>query len=131
MAPLRSRAARAVSAAPFLLLSAWYLLTMDLPKVVEHQQPFAQAGVIEWEGGRGRQPPFPPSTRGFDPVASWQMFSFLTDVDPLYAIWPLDPSIFSVAAQFSGIGIVAPLFYFACLVVGPSSWYWREMVFIR
>ncbi|KAI1370788.1 hypothetical protein F4677DRAFT_437494 [Hypoxylon crocopeplum] len=152
MTSIRSKALRAVAAVPFLYLTVWCLRTMDIAKIVAHQQPFAESGVIEWEGGRvsiinhfhhvdlldqiwrGTTATFAPSTLGFDNVASWQMFSFLTDLGPVYAVWIMEsyrpanartpaylPTLFALTAQFSGIGIVAPFFYFLSFVFGPSG----------
>ncbi|KAF7899504.1 hypothetical protein EAF00_003840 [Botryotinia globosa] len=80
---------------------------------------------------------FSPSTLGYDEVTSQQMFSFLTDLGPLYTMFLLEslrpanalspaylnsnPTIFTCLAQFSGIGIVAPFFLFLCLVFGPGA----------
>ncbi|KAI0017121.1 hypothetical protein F4780DRAFT_756837 [Xylariomycetidae sp. FL0641] len=148
----QSRIGRAILAMPFLLFSGWCLAVMDLIKIVEHQKPFVESGVIEWEGGRvsildnfhhvrfldemwrGTTATFAPSTLGFDPVARWQMFSFLNDLSPIYAVWILEscrpanagtpaylPTFFSMLAQVLGIGVAAPLFYFLCLTFGPFT----------
>ena len=108
MAPATTRVLRAVSAVPFLLLGAWCLNVMDLDKMTSHTKPIADAGVIQWEGGkvdiidhfynvevldtiwRGGVATFSPSTLGFDAIASWQFFSFLVDIGPIYAIWILE-----------------------------------------
>ncbi|KAI1085111.1 hypothetical protein F5B20DRAFT_589879 [Whalleya microplaca] len=104
------------------------------------------SGFIEWDGGkvkiidhfhrvdfldriwRGGTATFSISTLGYDSIASWQVFSFLVDLGPLYALWILEsyrvadtwtpayfPTIFSLAGQFLGIGPVAPLFFFLCI----------------
>lgn len=108
MASGRAKALRAVTAVPFLLLAAWCLQAMDLEKIVAHQRPFDEAGMIEWADGkvaiienffkvdilnqiwRGTTATFAPSTLGFDSIGSWQMFSFLIDLGPLQAIWLLE-----------------------------------------
>ncbi|RYP79581.1 hypothetical protein DL769_002891 [Monosporascus sp. CRB-8-3] len=117
-----------------------------------HTQPIAESGVIEWDGGkvdiidhfynvevlnriwRGGMATFSTSTFGYDSVASWQVFSFLVDVGPIYAIWILEsyrsasawtpmylPTIFTVAGQFLGIGPVSGVFYFLYITFGPTS----------
>lgn len=81
---------------------------MDIPKVVEYQDLVVKAGVIEWGGGsvkilddffgvdylnemwRGVTATFAPSTLAFDSVSWWQVFSFLIDLGPVYAIWILE-----------------------------------------
>ncbi|OTA93717.1 hypothetical protein M434DRAFT_395394 [Hypoxylon sp. CO27-5] len=127
---------------------------MDINKLVAMQQPFVDSGVIEWESGekkvfildhfhhvdvldqlwRGTTATFSPSTFGYDHIAWWQMFSFLVDLGPIYAVWVLEscrtrnaytpaffPTIFSLAAQLLGLGAVAPIFYFLCFVFGPTA----------
>lgn len=62
---------------------------------------------------------------GFDIAGSWQMFTFLTDFGLLYSIYLFEasrranvltlaqlPALFGLAAQFRGIGVVAPIYYF-------------------
>lgn len=39
---------------------------------------------------RGITPTFAPSTFGYDPIAWWQMFSFLMDLGPVYTVWMLE-----------------------------------------
>ncbi|KAI1496169.1 hypothetical protein F5X99DRAFT_401178 [Biscogniauxia marginata] len=148
----RARIRRAIQAVPFLFIAAWCLRTMDVEKLAANQQPFADSGIIEWEGGkisildhfhhvefldqlwRGTTATFSPSTLGYDPVSSWQTFSFLIDIGPAYAIWLLEsyrpggvytpanfPTIFTLAAQLLGIGSVAPIFYFLCLTFSPTA----------
>ena len=108
MAPATTRTLRAISAIPFLLISLWSYNAMDLEKMSSHTKPIADAGVIEWDGGkveiidhfynveildtiwRGGVATFSPSTLGFDSLSSWQFFSFLVDVGPVYAIWILE-----------------------------------------
>lgn len=102
------KAQRAAAALPFLLIAAWCFRTMDLEKLVKNQQPFADSGVIEWDGGkiaildhfhnvdfldqlwRGTTATFSPSTLGYDSVSWWQTFGFLVDLGPVYAIWILE-----------------------------------------
>ncbi|KAI1084372.1 hypothetical protein F5B20DRAFT_576512 [Whalleya microplaca] len=146
------KARRAVASVPFLAIAAWCFLTMDIDKLVAIQQPFADSGVIEWEDGkvsildhfhnvdfldqiwRGTMATFSPSTFGYDSISSWQMFSFLIDLGPIYAIWILEsyragsaytpayfPTIFSLAGQFLGLGTVASIFYFLCFTFGPTA----------
>lgn len=102
---------RAAASVPFLAIAVWCARAMDIRKIVEYQQPFVDSGVIAWEGGRrrvaildhfhgvdlldqkiwrGTMATFAPSTFGFDSVAAWQMFSFLTDLGPVYAVWVLE-----------------------------------------
>ncbi|KAI0882406.1 uncharacterized protein GGS22DRAFT_43604 [Annulohypoxylon maeteangense] len=151
MAPVITRAVRAISAVPFLFLTAWSFGAMDLDKMASHTQPFADSGVIEWDGGkvdiidhfhnvdildqlwRGGMATFSTSTFGYDSVSSWQVFSFLIDLGPIYAIWILEsyrrvnawtpiylPTIFTVAAQLFGIGPVSGVFYFLYITFGPT-----------
>ncbi|PHH88227.1 hypothetical protein CDD83_7803 [Cordyceps sp. RAO-2017] len=84
---------------------------------------------------RGLTVLFSPSTLGYDPVAWWVGFVFVIHLAPLYAIWMLEshravstsgparlPTIFTSLGQALGSGVVAPVFYFLCLVFGrPSS----------
>jgi hypothetical protein len=99
---------RALAAVTLLLISVWTAMTMDLAKVVAQQQPFIESGIIAWPSGkvpiidhffpieilnqiwRGTMATFSPSTLGYDVIASWQMFSFLTDLGPVYAIFLLE-----------------------------------------
>ncbi|KAI2471798.1 hypothetical protein F4781DRAFT_77712 [Annulohypoxylon bovei var. microspora] len=152
MAPVTTRVVRAVGAVPFLLLAAWSFGAMDLDKMSSHTKPIADSGVVEWDGGkvdiidhfynvevldtiwRGGMATFSTSTLGYDSVSSWQVFSFLVDVGPIYAIWILEsyrnvnawtpiylPTIFTVAGQFLGIGPVSGVFYFLYITFGPTS----------
>ncbi|OTA95932.1 hypothetical protein M434DRAFT_9400 [Hypoxylon sp. CO27-5] len=152
MASKGARIGRAVAAAPFLLISVWCARVMDINKLVANQQPFADSGVIEWDGGkvkildhfhnvdlldqiwRGSMATFSPSTFGYDDVAWWQMFTFLVDLAPVFAVWILEscragsaytpaffPTIFAVAGQLLGLGPVAPIFYFLCFTFGPTA----------
>ncbi|KAF3054898.1 putative fad binding domain protein [Daldinia childiae] len=108
MASAGTRLRRAVVSVPFLFIAAFCLHIMDPSTIVAFQQPFADSGVIEWDGGkipiidnfhgiyfldnifRGGMATFSASTFGYDPVAWWQIFSFLTDLGPVYAIWILE-----------------------------------------
>ncbi|KAI2780898.1 hypothetical protein F4815DRAFT_104957 [Daldinia loculata] len=152
MASAGTRLRRAVVSVPFLFIAALCLRIMDPSTIVAFQQPFADSGVIEWDGGkipiidnfhgihfldnifRGGMATFSASTFGYDPMAWWQIFSFLTDLGPVYAIWILEsyrvgyaytpayfPTVFTVAGQFLGIGPVAPIFYFLSLTFGPTA----------
>ncbi|EMR70598.1 putative fad binding domain protein [Eutypa lata UCREL1] len=152
MASAGVKARRAAASVPFLLIAAWCFRTMDIDKLVLNQQPFVDSGVIEWDGGkvtildhfhhvdildtiwRGTMATFSPSTFGYDSIASWQMFSFLTDLGPVYAVWILEsyrpanawtpayfPTFFSLAGQLLGLGSVAPFFYFLCFAFGPTA----------
>ncbi|VUC30810.1 unnamed protein product [Clonostachys rosea] len=146
-----SKIFRAVGAVPFLLVAAWSFQTMDLDKIAATATPFALAKTIEWDGGkvsiidfhgvpflddlwRGGTATFSVSSFGYDSIAAWQVFTFLVDLGPIYAIWILEstrganqwspaylPTLFSLAAQVLGIGSVAPIFYFLCIVFGPSA----------
>lgn len=102
------KARRAVASVPFLFIAAWCFRNMDIDKLVVNQQPFVESGVIEWEGGkvaildhfhkvdfldqawRGTTATFSPSTLGYDSIAWWQVFSFLVDLGPVYALWILE-----------------------------------------
>ncbi|KAI2638023.1 hypothetical protein GGS26DRAFT_546167 [Hypomontagnella submonticulosa] len=152
MASWTVRTQRALVAAPFLLITAWCFHYMDLETLIAFQEPFAESGVIEWEGGkftiikrfynvdffddtwRGSMATFSTSTFGYDALASWQMFSFLIDLGPVYAIWILEsyrsgiaytpmyfPTIFTFLGQFLGLGSVAPIFYFLLFAFGPTA----------
>lgn len=73
-----------------------------------HQQQFLESGVVEFDGKsitilkrfhcfefldkvwRGATVTFSPSTLGYDSISSWQMFSFLQDLGPIYAVWFLE-----------------------------------------
>ncbi|KAI1211969.1 uncharacterized protein F4807DRAFT_383483 [Annulohypoxylon truncatum] len=152
MSLLGAKARRAAASIPFLLISVWCFRMMDIEKLVENQQPFVDSGVIEWEGGkvlildhfhnigildqiwRGSMGTFSPSTFGYDPVAWWQMLSFLTDLGPVYALWILEscragsfytpaylPTLFSLTGQLTGLGSLAPIFYFLCFAFGPTA----------
>jgi hypothetical protein len=108
IAPNSIRITRAIVAVTLLSISVWTAITMDLEKIVAQQQPFVDSGIIEWTSGsvpiiehffpieifnqiwRGTMATFSPSTLGYDEIASWQMFSFLTDLGPLYAIFLLE-----------------------------------------
>ncbi|KAK7909189.1 hypothetical protein PG985_015067 [Apiospora marii] len=125
---------------------------MDPASIVAYSQPVADAGFIEWDGGklrlldrfygvkpldqglRGALASFAPSTLGYDSISSWQFFQFLIDMGPIYATWFLEssrpanarspayyPSLFILLGQFVGVGTVVPLFYFSCIVFGPSA----------
>ncbi|KAI1460769.1 hypothetical protein F4805DRAFT_342248 [Annulohypoxylon moriforme] len=151
MAPVTTRVMRAISAVPFLFLGAWSFGVMDLDKMSSHTQPFADSGVIEWDGGkvdiidhfynvdildkiwRGGMATFSTSTFGYDSICSWQTFSFLIDLGPIYAVWILEsyrkanawtpiylPTVFTVAAQLLGIGPTSGLFYFLYITFGPT-----------
>ncbi|OTA92374.1 hypothetical protein M434DRAFT_31891 [Hypoxylon sp. CO27-5] len=151
MASFKVRALRAASAVPFLFIAAWAFQTMDGEKIGILSKPFVDSGLIEWEGGKvniiypfhhvdfldklfvGITPAFAVSTFAWDSVAWWQVFSFLVDLGPLYALWILEshrasstwtpayfPTVFSLVAQIIGIGPVAPLYYFLYITFGPT-----------
>jgi hypothetical protein len=100
----------ALIASPFVGLSILCLIAIDTPKMMRHQQPYLESRKIEWSGGsipinprfhyvgfldemwRGTTVTFSPSTLGYDRISSWQMFSFLNDLGPLYATWFLESS---------------------------------------
>ncbi|KAH8589959.1 hypothetical protein B0O99DRAFT_722629 [Bisporella sp. PMI_857] len=117
----------------------------DIEKMAAHQQPFLQSRKVEWLGElisilssfyyveflddlwRGTTASFSPSTLGYDNMSSWQMFTFLNDLGPLYAIWILEscrvgntytlayfPTIFAFAGQLLEIRTIAP---FAALLL--------------
>lgn len=103
-----SKTTRAVLGLPFLVLAVLCILTMDVEKMLAHQQPFLESGNIEYDGGsiailerfhyfefldelwRGATVTFSPATLGYDSISSWQMFSFLQDLGPVYAVWYLE-----------------------------------------
>ncbi|KAI0149827.1 hypothetical protein F4776DRAFT_672044 [Hypoxylon sp. NC0597] len=127
--------------------------TMDGEKVGVLAKPFVDSGLIEWEGGKvkiiypfhhvdffnrlwvGVTPVFATSTFEWDSVGWWQVFSFLVDLGPLYALWILEPyrvgstwapaylyvPLFSLTAQIYGIGLVALLYYFLYITFGPTA----------
>lgn len=108
MAPLATIGKRAVLALPFLVLAKVCLSEMDLEKLTANAEPFTRSRRHFWDDGsipmlwdvfhvaflddigRGVSPAFAPSTFGYDPVAWWQMFSFLVDLVPVYAVWMLE-----------------------------------------
>lgn len=108
MARRLSKTARAVLGLPFLGLAVLCFLVMDVEKVLAHQQPFLESEKIEFDGQsipilkhfyyfdfldmlwRGTTVTFSPSTLGYDSISSWQMFSFLHDLGPVYAVWFLE-----------------------------------------
>ncbi|KAF2677800.1 hypothetical protein K458DRAFT_377811 [Lentithecium fluviatile CBS 122367] len=147
-----SKMLRAIVALPFLGIALLCLQAMDLEKMIAHQQPYLESGKIEWSEGsipilsrfhyvefldevwRGTTASFSPSTLGYDAVSAWQMFAFLNDLGPLFAVWILEssrvgnkwtpaylPTIFAFAGQLLGLGSVAPVFYFLCFSFGPSA----------
>lgn len=152
MTSMASRLGRAILAVPFLLVAAWCFQAMDLEKIDANAQPYAKSGVIQWDDNeisildnfhgvpildeiwRGSMATFSTSTFGYDSVGAWQVFSFLIDLGPVFAIWILEssrganawspayiPTFFTVAAQLLGIGTVAPVFYFLCITFGPTA----------
>lgn len=108
MAPILVKLRRAATAVPFLLITAWCFQAMDLEKINENAQPYADSGVIEWDGNkvdildnfhgvqvldeiwRGSMATFSTSTFGYDTVGAWQVYSFLIDLGPLFAVWLLE-----------------------------------------
>ncbi|RYP43177.1 hypothetical protein DL768_010050 [Monosporascus sp. mg162] len=152
MASGKVKVQRAIASVPFLLIAAWCFHTMDIEKLVVNQQPFVDSGVIKWNYGeisildhfhnidildqiwRGTTATFSPSTLNYDSIGSWQMFSFLIDLGPVYAIWLLEscrpmnahtpayfPTLFGLAGQLLGLGPVAPIFYFLSFTFGPTA----------
>lgn len=101
---------RAVAALPFLLIAAWCFREMALDQLDASARPSAESGFIEWGHGRnkvaildhfhgvpfldqlwrGGTAVFAVSAFGMDGVAAWQVFTFLVDLGPLYAIWILE-----------------------------------------
>ncbi|KAK8849138.1 hypothetical protein PGQ11_015618 [Apiospora arundinis] len=145
---------RAVAALPFLLIAAWCFREMALDQLDASARPSAESGFIEWGHGknkvaildhfhgvpfldqlwRGGTAVFAVSAFGMDGVAAWQVFTFLVDLGPLYAIWILEshrganawspayiPTVFTLAAQVLGAGGTMSVFYFLCLVFSPSA----------
>lgn len=108
MAQGLSKTTRVVLGLPFLGLAVLCFWTMDVEKLLAHQQPFLDSGKIEFNGGsipilsrfyyfefldelwRRATVTFSPSTLGYDSISSWQMFSFLHDLGPVYAVWYLE-----------------------------------------
>lgn len=102
-----SRMWRGAAAVPFLLLTAWSFQTMDLGKLAAAAQPSADAKSIAWDGNkveiidfhgiailddlwRGGTATFSTSSFGYDKIAAWQVFTFLIDLGPIYAVWILE-----------------------------------------
>lgn len=108
MTQSESRAFRAALAMPFLGLAIVCLGAMDIDKLVAQEQPFLEAGRIDWDGGtvqvfdqfykipviddmwRGITVTFSASYIPLDAVGWWQLFSFLNDLGPMYSIWFLE-----------------------------------------
>lgn len=108
MTSVASKLRRAAAAVPFLLVAAWCLQAMDLDKIGETARPSADSGFIRWDDKevkildnfhgvrflddlwRGGMATFSTSSFGYDPIGSWQVFSFLIDLGPFYAIWILE-----------------------------------------
>jgi hypothetical protein len=110
MAQYESKAARAALAIPFIGLAILCLVTMDTNKLIAQQQPFLEAGSIEFDGGsksmpifesfyglsfldemwRGITVTFSNSYLPLDTIGWWQLFSFLHDLAPMYSIWLLE-----------------------------------------
>ena len=99
---------RSALALPFFVLATICFREMDVDLLAANNQPFIKTRQLTWLGGsvpmlwdvfhiefldeicRGITPTFAPSTFGYDPVAWWQMFSFLVDLGPVYAVWMLE-----------------------------------------
>lgn len=108
MAPGLSKTTRFLLGLPLLGLAALCILAMDPEKLTAHQQPSLESGKIEFGDTsitilkrfyhfefldniwRGATVTFSPSTLGYDSISSWQMFSFLHDLGPVYAVWFLE-----------------------------------------
>ncbi|KAI1328423.1 hypothetical protein F5Y16DRAFT_419846 [Xylariaceae sp. FL0255] len=150
----KNKLLRAAAAVPFLLISAHCSIAMEPSKLFEQWQPALDSGVIEWEGGsiplrttfyhvelldwywRGLTITFAPATLGYDPVAWWTGFEFLSQLVPLYSTWVLEsyslasettpkrlPFLFMFLGQAFGTGVIVPVFHFLCFVLGPSPTY--------
>lgn len=110
MANQESRAARAALATPFVGLAIICLSAMDTNKLIAQQEPFLQAGSIDFDNGsksmpifdsfyglsflddmwRGITVTFSNSYLPLDQIGWWQLFSFLHDLGPMYNIWLLE-----------------------------------------
>ncbi|VUC24072.1 unnamed protein product [Clonostachys rosea] len=144
---------RVALAVPLLYISYACVEAFAVDKLVALQEPYLQSGKIEWADGgsitilerfwhvqfldelwRRFTVTFAPSTLAFDPVSSWQAFSFLNDLGPLFTIWILEssrvgnrytpawlPTIFAFSGQVMSLGAVTPLFYILCIIFSPSS----------
>ncbi|ETS82995.1 hypothetical protein PFICI_04871 [Pestalotiopsis fici W106-1] len=145
---------RAASALPFIGIAACCLGAMDTLKLIAQQQPFLEAGHITWDGGlksmpifdsfyrvaaldemwRGITVTFSAAYLPMDPVGSWQLFSFLHDLGPMYSVWLLEScrvsntwtpiyaaTFFTFVAQLLGIGNIAPIYYFLHITFAPSA----------
>lgn len=93
---------------PFLGLAVLCFWAMDVEKLLAHQQPFLESEKIDFNGRsitilkrfyyfeflddlwRRATVTFSPSTLGYNSISSWQMFSFLHDLGPIYAVWYLE-----------------------------------------
>lgn len=110
MTSTTDRFLRAASAVPLLLVAIWCFQAMDLDKIHATAQPSAESGVIRWDNNeinildnfhgvrflddlwRGGMVTFSTSTFGYDTIGSWQVFSFLIDLGPVFAVWILESS---------------------------------------
>lgn len=110
MAEHQSRWARGALATPFIGLAVVCLSIMDTNKLIAQQQPFLEAGSIDFDNGsktmpifqnffgvsfldemwRGITVTFANSYLPLDEIGWWQLFSLLHDLGPLYSIWLLE-----------------------------------------
>ncbi|KAH9906893.1 hypothetical protein F4778DRAFT_603171 [Xylariomycetidae sp. FL2044] len=151
-----SRARRAVLAVPFIGLAVLCLMSMDTIKLISQSKPFLATGRITWESKDGFQSmpifdrfygiaslddlwrgitvTFSAAYIPLDSISSWQLFSFLHDLGPLYSVWMLEScragsvwtpaypaTIYTFVAQLLGIGNVAPIYYFLHVTFAPSA----------
>ncbi|KAH9897153.1 hypothetical protein F4778DRAFT_772024 [Xylariomycetidae sp. FL2044] len=152
MTSVLARLKRAVVAAPFLIITYVCIQAMNFKVMEANCMSIVAAGKIEWDGGsfpivwdffrvdflndlwRGATAAFAPASFGIDKVSSWQMFSFLNDLGPIYAIMIYEscrgasayrpvyfPTIFTFMAQLAGIGVMGPIYYFLHHVFGPTA----------
>ncbi|KAI1336961.1 hypothetical protein F5Y15DRAFT_192409 [Xylariaceae sp. FL0016] len=145
---------RALAVSPLLLFTAWCWYKADLIQMAAYCEAAVAKSQIVWDGGalpirwhfhpgsaalddvwRGATVAFAPSAFGFDEVAWWQMFSFLVDLGPVYAVMLLEscragmegtivylPTLFTLGAQMFMGGNVFPVYYFLHLIfASPAS----------
>lgn len=130
MASVLTRALRILCAAPLLPLAVWVTGIIDGDMAAALAKPILHARAIEWEGGsvalinqfygvealdqlcRGIAVIFSPPVFGYDEISSWQFFTFLIDLGPIYAIWLLEsyrptnawtPAYLYVHPSFGGV----------------------------
>lgn len=104
----KSKWNRALPASIFLLIGAACFYSMDILTLALNYPSPSATGFIEWPGGkvpilqkfhllpildevfRDVTIGFAPSTLGWDPVARWQMGTFLQDCGVMYFIWGME-----------------------------------------